>query len=91
MSMLRFLVWLVGDCQFIDVPECLSSWKVQGIDLENSHFLYFAAFFTGIVVYAVQLKIRDRALCDAKEGGAHRNLASRSANIFHNFRCVHVM
>ena len=41
---LRFLEGLVMDFQFIDVPECLSSWKIQGIDLENGHFLYFAAF-----------------------------------------------
>ena len=31
---LRFLEGLVGDLQFIDVPECLSIWKVQGTDLE---------------------------------------------------------
>ena len=53
--------------QFIDVPECLSSWKVQGTDLKNGHFLYFAAFFRGIVVYAVRLEIRDRAHCEPIE------------------------
>ena len=52
-----------GDFQFIDVPECLSSWKNQGRGLEIGHFLYFAAVFRGIMVYAVQLKVRDRANC----------------------------
>ena len=49
---LRFQVGLVGDFQFTDVPESLSSWKVQGTDLENGAFLYFAACFRGIVIYA---------------------------------------
>ena len=52
-----------GDFQFIDVPECLSSWQIQGGGLEIGHFLYFAAVFRGIMVYAVKLKVRDRAYC----------------------------
>ena len=64
-KLLRFIVGLFGDFQFIDVPERLSSWKVQGTDLENGLFLYFAACFRGIVIYAVQLKIRDQADCQA--------------------------
>ena len=47
---------VVIDFQFIDVLEGLSSWKVQGIDLENGHFLYFAEFRRGIEVYAVHSK-----------------------------------
>ena len=54
----RFRVGLVGDFQLIDVPECLSSWMGQGTDLKNGRFLYFAACFRGIVIYAVQLKIQ---------------------------------
>ena len=46
----RFQVGLVGDFQFIDEPECLSSWKVQGTDLENGLFLYFAACFFNIII-----------------------------------------
>ena len=41
---LHFLVVQVVGFQYLRLPECLSSWKFQGIDLKNGYFLYLAAF-----------------------------------------------